>query len=158
MAMMARLREFLETNHVPYELHRHKQAHTAAAVAAADHVPQSEMAKVIILRSSRQYLMAVIPASRRLDLERVRAVTDEQELEVANEGEVADLFPDCETGAMPPFGNLFGIPVWVDDALGREAETVFNAGNHRETIHMAYADFVRIVRPSFAALGQPRVD
>jgi Ala-tRNA(Pro) deacylase len=155
MAMMARLREFLETNHVPYELHRHKRAFTATAVAAADRVPQSEMAKVVMLRSKRHYMMAVVPACRRLDLERVRMATEEQDLEFASEDELARLFPDCETGAMPPFGNLFGIPVWVDDALGRETETVFNAGNHRETIHMAYADFVRLVHPSFGELARP---
>jgi len=155
MAMMARLREFLDTNRVPYELHRHKRAFTATAVAVADRVPQSEMAKVVVLRSARHYMMVVIPASRRLDLERVRTATDEQALELASETELARLFPDCETGAMPPFGNLFGVPVWVDDALGRETETVFNAGNHRETIHMAYADFVRLVHPSFGELGRP---
>jgi len=158
MAMMARLREFLETHHVPYELHRHKHAFTATAVAEADRVPKSEMAKVVMLRSARHYLMTVIPACQRLDLERVRAATDEQDLEMASEDELSGLFPDCETGAMPPFGNLFGIPVWVDDALGRETETVFNAGNHRETIHMAYADFVRLVHPSFGALGRPLLE
>jgi len=155
MAMMARLREFLESNRVPYALHRHKQAYTATAVAAADRVPQSEVAKVVMLRSARHYMMAVIPACRRLDLERVRATTEERDLELAGEDELARLFPDCETGAMPPFGNLFGMPVWVDDSLGRETETVFNAGSHRETIHMAYADFVRLVRPSFGELARP---
>lgn len=155
MAMMARLREFLEMHHVPYEVHEHEQALTATAVAEADGVPQSEMAKVVMLRSARHYLMTVIPACRRLDLERVRSVTEERDLEIASEAELAGLFPECETGAMPPFGNLFGIPVWVDDALGRETETVFNAGNHCETVHMAYADFVRLVHPSFGELARP---
>jgi Ala-tRNA(Pro) deacylase len=155
MAMMARLREFLETNHVAYQLHGHRRAFTATGVAAADGVPQSEVAKVVMLRSARHYLMTVIPACRRLDLERVREITDEPDLEMASEAELAELFPDCETGAMPPFGNLFGMPVWIDDALGRETETVFSAGNHRETVHMAYVDFVRLVHPSFGALGRP---
>lgn len=155
MAIMQKLRQFLDTSHVPYELHRHRRASTATAVAAADHVPCSEMAKVVLLRAQDRYLMAVVPASRRLDLERARDVTEEPDLELASEAEIDRLFPDCETGAMPPFGNLFGMPVWVDDTLGRESETVFNAGNHRETVHMAYADFVRLAKPSFGALAVP---
>jgi Ala-tRNA(Pro) deacylase len=155
MATMTRLRRFLDTNEVPYRVHRHARAYTATAVAKAEQVPLSEMAKVVLLRGGRRYLMAVIPASRRLDLEQVRSVTEEPDLELASEPELAQLFPDCETGAMPPFGNLFGIAVWVDDALGRESVTVFNAGNHSETVHMRYADFVRLVKPSFGVLAHP---
>lgn len=155
MAMMERLKQLLDSSRVPYELHQHAHADSAAAVAAADHVPSSEMAKVVLLRAADHYVMAVVPASRRLDLARTRDAVDEPELQVASESELARLFPDCEKGAMPPFGNLFGMPVWVDDALGRESETVFNAGNHRETVHMAYADFVRLAKPSFGALTRP---
>lgn len=156
MAMMERLKELLDASNVPYELHRHSRANTATAVAAADRVPCSEMAKVVLLRGGDHYLMVVVPASRRLDLARARDTTEEPDLELASEWEVSRVFPDCETGAMPPFGDLFGIPVWVDDTLGRESETVFNAGNHCETVHIAYADFVRLARPSFGALTRPR--
>jgi len=155
MAMMERLRQLLDSSHVPYELHQHARADTATTVAAADHVPCREMAKVVLLRAGSHYLMAVVPASRRLDLERARDAVEAPGLELASESELAKIFPDCETGAMPPFGDLFGIPLWVDDALGRESETVFNAGNHRETVHMAYADFVRLAKPSFGALTRP---
>jgi Ala-tRNA(Pro) deacylase len=155
MAMMERLKQLLDVNHVPYEVHRHARAHTATAVAAADHVPCSEMAKVVLLRGGDHYLMVVVPASRRLDLSRTRDAVEEPDLELASESEIAQLCPDCETGAMPPFGRLFGLPVWVDDTLGRESETVFNAGTHRETVHMAYADFVRLAKPSFGALTRP---
>lgn len=153
--MMERLKHYLDSNRVPYQIHRHSHAATATAVAAADRVPPSEMAKVVLLRCGDRYLMAVLPASRRLDLGRVRAATGEQDVELANEDEVSQLFPDCETGAMPPFGNLFGMPVWVDDVLGRESETVFNAGNHRETVHMSYRDFVRLAHASFGELARP---
>jgi Ala-tRNA(Pro) deacylase len=156
MAMMERLKQLLDASHVPYELHRHARADTATAVATADHVPCSEMAKVVLLRGGDHYVMVVLPASRRLDLSRARDTVEEPDLELASESEVARMFPDCETGAMPPFGDLFGIPVWVDDTLGRESETVFNAGNHRETVHMAYADYVRLAKPSFGALTRPR--
>jgi Ala-tRNA(Pro) deacylase len=153
--MMERLKQYLDTNRVSYRVHRHSRANTATAVAAADRVPPSEMAKVVLLRCGERYLMAVLPASRRLDLERVRTAIGEPDVELADEREVSEVFPDCETGAMPPFGNLFGMPVWVDDALGRESETVFNAGNHRETVHMAYRDFVRLAHASFGELARP---
>jgi Ala-tRNA(Pro) deacylase len=155
MAMMERLKQFLDASQVRYQVHTHSRANTATAVAAADRIPLSEMAKVVLLRAGHQYLMAVLPASRRLDLTQLRVATEEPDLELASESDVTQLFPDCETGAMPPFGNLFGLPVWVDDSLGREAETVFNAGNHRETVHMAFSDFARLVRPSFGVLARP---
>ena len=155
MAMIERLKQLLDSSHVPYELHEHTRANTATAVAAADRIPCSEMAKVVLLRAGDHYVMAVVPASRRLDLARVRDTIEEPDLELASESELVRLFPDCEKGAMPPFGNLFGIAVWVDDVLGRESETVFNAGNHRETVHIAYADFVRLAKPSFGALTCP---
>ncbi len=155
MSMSQRLKEFLEAQHVPYEVHEHPVAYTARAVAAADHVPATEMAKVVVLRSERQFLMAVLPASRDLDLQRARDAVGDRRLRLASEDELTGLFPDCEVGAMPPFGDLFGLPVWVDDSLGREAETVFNAGSHRETVHMAYKDFVRLAHPSFGELGSP---
>jgi Ala-tRNA(Pro) deacylase len=155
MAMMERLKQFLDASQVRYQVHTHARANTATAVAAADRVPLSEMAKVVLLRAGHHYLMAVLPASRRLDLPQMRTATEEPDLELASESEIAQLFPDCETGAMPPFGNLFGLQVWVDDTLGREAETVFNAGTHRQTVHMAFSDFARLVKPSFGALARP---
>jgi Ala-tRNA(Pro) deacylase len=103
--------------------------------------------------------MAVLPASHTLDLERLRETTGEPGLRLAAEREFADAFPDCEPGAIPPFGQLFGMPVWVDDSLGRERETVFNGGNHRETVHLAYQDFVRLAKPQFGEFsrrGSPR--
>ena len=155
MAMMERLKQFLDASQVRYQVHTHSRANTATAVAAADRIPLSEMAKVVLIRAGRQYMMAVLPASRRLDLAQMRTATEEPDLELASESEVGQLFPDCETGAMPPFGNLFGLAVWVEDSLGRETETVFNAGNHRQTVHMAFSDFARLVKPSFGALARP---
>lgn len=153
--MLQRLREFLDANGVPYQVHAHRNTVTAVSTARADHVPQSEMAKVVMVRARDGYLMAVLPASRRLDLGRLRAAVGDPSLQVAGEDEMSTLFPGCETGAMPPFGALFGLPVWVDDSLGREHETVFNAGNHSETVHMAYRDFVRLASPCCAAFAVP---
>ena len=154
--MLPRLKQLLEAEHVPYQVHPHRVAYQATAVAAADHVPASEMAKVLVLRSDRQFVMAVLPATRDLELQRLRDLVGDPRLVLADETEFASLFPGCETGAMPPFGDLFGMPLWVDDSLGREEETVFNAGNHRETVHISYRDFVRLAHPEFGDFGRRR--
>lgn len=154
--MLPRLKQLLEAERVPYQVHPHPVAYEATAVAAADHVPPSEMAKVLVLRSDRQFLMAVLPATRDLELERLRDAVGDPRLRLASEDEFAGLFPGCEPGAMPPFGRLFGLPLWVDDSLGREEETVFNAGNHRETVHLAYRDYVRVAHPAFGDFGRRR--
>ena len=154
--MLPRLKKLLDTERVPYEVHPHPVAYTAAALAAADHVPPSEVAKVVVLRSDRQFLMAVLPGTRDLELQRLRDIVGDPQLRLASEDEFAGLFPGCELGAMPPFGDLFDMPVWVDDSLGREEETVFNAGNHRETVHIAYRDFVRLAHPAFGEFGRRR--
>jgi Ala-tRNA(Pro) deacylase len=156
MAILLRLKELLDAKRVPYQVHSHPAAYTAAEVAAADHVPPSEMAKVVVLRSESGFLMAVVPASRELDVERLREAVGDPRLRLATEEEFTPLFPGCEPGAMPPIGDLFGLPVWADDALGREVETVFNGGNHRETVHMAYASFAHLAHPSFAAISRER--
>lgn len=151
MAMLQSLQRLLEGQHVPYEVHTHRQAFTATDTAAADNVPPSEMVKVVVLRSGDRFVMAALPASRTLDIERLRETVGDPTLRLATEREFADAFPACEPGAMPPFGELFGMALWVDDSLGREIETVFNAGNHRETVHLAYRDFVRLAKPQFGA-------
>jgi Ala-tRNA(Pro) deacylase len=149
MAILRSLQRLLEDNHVPYEVHPHPVAYTAKETAAVDGVPPSEMAKVLVLRGRSRLMMAVLPATHALDLERLRATVGDPELRLASEREFADAFPACETGAIPPFGQLFGMPLWVDDSLGRERETVFNGGNHHETVHIAYADYVRLAKPHF---------
>ncbi|MFI5399010.1 MAG: aminoacyl-tRNA deacylase, partial [Candidatus Binatia bacterium] len=113
-----------------------------------------EVAKVVILRSGPDYLMVVLPAPLRVDLKRVRQATGMPDLHLATEEEFAGLFPQCEPGAMPSFGNLYGIPVWVDEALAKQKEIVFNAGNHEQTVHMAYADFARLPRPNVTSFGR----
>jgi Ala-tRNA(Pro) deacylase len=156
MAILPSLQRLLDRNQIPYEVHTHPTAMTAAELAAADHVPPSEVAKVVVLRSTDRFMLAVLPAARRLDLDRIRGLVGDPELRLASESEFAEVFPACELGAMPPIGGLFGLPVWVDDALGREAETVFSGGNHHETVHVAYRDFVRITNPEFGEFSTRR--
>ena len=153
MPIHTKLREFLDANGVAYEVRSHLQAFTAQEVAAAQHVPGREMAKVVIVRAGREFLMAVLPAPRRVDLGQLGAAAGKPDLHLATEAEFAGLFPECEAGAMPPFGNLYGLPVWVDQALTRDKDISFNAGTHDQTVRMAYADFARLVQPRVASFG-----
>lgn len=155
MPILKRLREFLDANQVRYVVRDHPEAFTARGVAAAEHVPEAEVAKVVILRSGGEFLMAVLPALYRIDLAALRHLTGRHDLHLASEEESAHLFPGCETGAMPPFGNLYDLPVWVDEPLCRQAEIVFDAGTHRQTVHMDYVDFARLVQPRVASFGKP---
>src|SRR5262245_40765592 len=120
MAILANLQRLLDGQCVPYEVHTHRTAMTAAELAVADHVPPSEVAKTVGLRSGDHVLISVLPPTRQLDLERLRALADDPGLGLAKEGDLGDLFPTCELGAIPPIGDLWGLPVWVDDSLGRE--------------------------------------
>lgn len=154
MAILSKLREFLDRQKVPYEVLTHRQAFTAQEVAQAQHVHGADLAKVVMLRSGGQFLMAVLPAPQRVDLDRARVAIGKPDLLLATEQEFQGLFPQCEAGAMPPFGNLYGLPVYVDQTLTRDKEIVFNAGTHTQTVKMKYADFARLVQPticSFAA-------
>ena len=153
MAILTSLQRLLEGNHVSYEVRAHRSAMTAADLATADHVPPSEVAKTVVLRSGERCLLAVLPATRHLDLQRLRALAEDPKLRLATEGELATLFPECELGAIPPISELWGAPVWVDDSLGREEETAFSGGNHHETVHLAYRDFVRLAKPTFGAFS-----
>jgi Ala-tRNA(Pro) deacylase len=155
MPILTKLREYLDGQKVPYEVLAHRQAFTAQEVAEAQHVHGAELAKVVMLRSGPHFFMAVLPAPQRVDLERARAATGKRDLVLATEAEFEGLFPQCEAGAMPPFGTLYGLPVFVDQTLTGDETIVFNAGTHTQTVKMKYADFARLVQPkvcSFVAL------
>jgi len=148
-----RLKKFLEQQQAPYETHIHRTAYTAQQVAAEEHVPGRMMAKTIIVESGGQFLMVVLPAPRRVDMHSLRQLLDLPQARLSTEAEFNSLFPDSETGAMPPFGNLYGLPVYVDEELSRCQDIVFNAGTHRETIRMRYADFRRLVSPTVMSIA-----
>lgn len=152
MVPLDELKAYLAENHVRYELIKHQEKFTAEELASVEHVPGREQAKVVILRSGNEFLMAVLPALYHVDFERTRAATGKHDLELATENEFANLFRNCEPGAMPPFGNLYGLPVWVDESLARDEYIVFNACSHSEAIRMKYSDFARLVRPKVALL------
>lgn len=143
----AKVREFLDLHLVRYVSLRHSPAFTAAEVAQSAHVSGRDFAKTVIVVIEDEMVMIVLPASRRVLLNDLREMLDTTHLRLATEAEFRDRFPDCELGAMPPFGNLYGMRVYVSSLLAEEKEIAFNAGSHTEVIKMSYADFDRLVKP-----------
>ncbi len=150
MPILTKLREFLEANKVPYSVHSHPEAYTAQEIAALQHVKGRTLAKVVMVKAGADFLMLVLPADHRVDFAKLRAALGLKEARLAQETEFRDLFPGCEVGAMPPFGTLYGFPVYVDRALEKDAEIVFNGGTHTLTVKMAFRDFVALVKPVMA--------
>jgi|FaiFalDrversion3_1042247.scaffolds.fasta_scaffold00124_8 Ala-tRNA(Pro) deacylase len=147
MLCRERLQRMLEEAGVSYQVMTHPVAYTAQEVAAHLHVSGYQVAKVVMAKVDDRLVMLVLPAPHRVDLERLRKELGATSARLAHEEEFADVFPDCEVGAMPPFGHLYGIPVYVDRSLTRDPEIVFNAGTHRETIRIRYEDYDRLVQP-----------
>jgi len=142
-----RLKAFLDKNAVKYVSILHSAAFTASEVAASAHVAGRDFAKTVIVKIDGVPAMLVLPATRRLLLPELREMFESEQVKLATESEILTWFPDCELGAMPPFGNLYGLAVHVTAALAHEREIAFNAGTHTEVVKMAYADFDRLVKP-----------
>jgi Ala-tRNA(Pro) deacylase len=142
-----KLKDYLDSRKVQYISIPHSTAYTAQEVAASAHVPGQEMAKTVIIKIDGKMAMAVLPANRKVVLEDLREITGTENVQFATEQEFKDAFPDCETGAMPPFGNLYDMDVFVAPGLAEDEEIAFNAGSHNELIRMAYKDFERLVQP-----------
>ena len=142
-----KLKKFLDDNKVKYVRISHSPAYTAQEIAASAHVPGRDMAKVVMVKLDGRMAMVVLPASRHVEFPLLRAATGAREAELASEGEFRDLFPECELGAMPPFGNLYDMAVYVTASLMTEEEIAFNAGSHTELIRMPTEEFNRLVRP-----------
>jgi Ala-tRNA(Pro) deacylase len=144
---VTKLREFLDSRGVRYVTINHSRSYTAAEVAQSVHVKGRDFAKTVIVKIDGALAMVVLPASRRIVLHDLREWLAHPHVRLATEDEFRDAFPDCEIGAMPPFGNLYGMPVYVAASLVDEAEIAFNAGTHSEVIKMAYEDFEQLVQP-----------
>lgn len=144
-----KLKEFLDTNGVRYTTISHSIAFTAQGIAARTHIHGKELAKTVIVKTGDKMLMAVLPASYRIDLNLLSKVVAFP-VELALENEFQSKFPNCELGAMPPFGNLYGMDVFVDESLAEDDEIAFNAGTHRELVRLAYKDFERLAKPKKA--------
>jgi Ala-tRNA(Pro) deacylase len=148
-----RLKEFLNENHVRFVTISHSQAFTAQEIAAVAHVPGKELAKTVMVKLDGKLAMVVLPAPDQVSTTRLKKVTGASEAEVASEADFADRFPSCEVGAMPPFGNLWDLQVFVDQRLREDEGIAFNAGSHTELIKLAYGDFERLVSPVVAELS-----
>jgi Ala-tRNA(Pro) deacylase len=148
MSIAKRVREHLEEKKVPYTHCTHRLAYTAQEVAAAQHVPGRQMAKTLVLKADSQFVMVVLPATMKLDLKALREELPFSHVELATEKEFASLFPDSELGAMAPFGNLYGMQVYVDKSLTEDEEIVFNAGTHVDTIRIKFKDFAQLTQPT----------
>ena len=149
---LKRLQQYLEENHVSYELIPHPETMTAQETAAATHISGKEMAKSVVVGIDGKWAMVVLPASDSLDMEKLRRVTGAGEVKLASEDDLQMIFQDCELGAMPPFGNLYDLPVFVDEHLREDSRIAFNAGSHRELMRMPYDDFERLTNPVVASV------
>jgi len=149
----AKLKEFLDANKVKYTVLAHSTAYTAQEIASLVHIKGQELAKTVMVKIDGQMAMAVLPASRHVDLALLKTAAKAKNVVLASEADFRYSFPGCETGAMPPFGNLYEVPVFVDESLSKDKEIAFNAGTHRELIRMFYADFARLVRPNLIAFA-----
>jgi len=143
-----RLKNFLDSEDVRYVSITHSPAFTSQEIAASAHIPGKQMAKCVIVKIDGEIAMAVLPASYQVDFAQLRDVIGAGVVELAKEAEFRDHFPQCELGAMPPFGNLYGIPVYVARSLAEEDTIAFNAGSHRELLRLSYKDYERLVKPT----------
>jgi Ala-tRNA(Pro) deacylase len=146
----SRLKVYLEHEAVPYGVLTHREAYRASELAQVLHVPGKELAKVVILKVGERFMMTVLPANWKVDLRRIGEILHVYPVRLATEEECQRLFPDCELGAIPPFGNLYDLEVYVDQAIAADEEIVFPAGTRYQAVKLRYQDFARLVRPSVA--------
>jgi Ala-tRNA(Pro) deacylase len=153
---LQKLMDFLEENNVKFTRIIHSTAYTAQVIAHRAHISGNMLAKTIVLKDPEgKFVMAVVPANYQIDMAKISELY-KAELDLATEDEFRKLFPGCETGGMPPFGNLFGLPVYASESLAKSEEIAFNAGNHRELLQIHFSDFESLVKPTIAAFSRKR--
>ncbi len=142
-----RLKSFLDREGVKYVTIRHSPAFTAQEIAASAHIPGKQVAKTVMIKRDGGLAMAVLPAPDKIEFMLLKGALGTDDVELATEDEFKRMFPECEVGAMPPFGNLYDMDVFVDARLAEDEQIAFNAGTHTELIQMSYSDFARLVEP-----------
>lgn len=155
MSALNRVWNYLDSEKVSYEVLQHPEAYTAPGLARALHVPGRAVAKVVILNVGERFVMAVLPSTWKVDLKRLREIFEPSPVRLATEEEFRVLFPDCDLGAMPPFGNLYGLAVYVDRSMAEDEEIIFPVGNHFQAVKLPYQVFARLVRPIMAEFHVP---
>ncbi len=153
MATLKRLLDYLDQNHVEYLHTSHDTAYKAREVACLEHMLPCNFAKVVVFHSDLGAGMAVVPADCQLDIKELREALNAPHLRLVSEEELQALFPECELGAMPPLGTLFGLPVYMDSSMAADATIAFNAGTHRDVVHMRFQDYASLVNPAFVAIA-----
>ena len=148
-----KLKTYLDDNKIKYVSIIHSQAYTAQQTAESAHIPGKEMAKTVMVKIDNELAMLVLPASEKADLDLVKGAIQANSVQLASEEEFKDLFPNCEIGAMPPFGNLYELPVYVEESLTRDENIAFNAGSHTELIKLSYTDYKRLVKPKVVRIS-----
>ena len=154
MPLSVQLQKFLDSHNAKFAVSSHHTAFTAREVAAVEHLPAREVAKVVVVFGDGNYHMIVIPANRLVDFQEVRQTLQLSQARLATEDELAKLFPDCELGAMPPIGALYGMRVYLDSSLLDEEMIAFNAGTHRDVVHMRTSDFRELTNPTMVSLAR----
>jgi Ala-tRNA(Pro) deacylase len=153
MSVPRKITEFLDSHHVGYQYCTHSPAYTAQGLAHVQHVSGKELAKVVMVVAGGRMVMTVLPGSHRIDLDLLGQLLNVHPVRLATEEEFKDLFPDCDLGAMPPFGSLYDLDMWVDTVLKEHPTITFNAGTHVDTIQMFYADFERLMQPKLGSFS-----
>ncbi len=154
MPIPSRIRDFLNSENVSYEELHHPPAFTGQEVAHTLHTSGKKCAKTVVLMGDGKLAMAVLPASHRLNLQDLQAELEVTHLEMLAESAVNKLFPDCEQGAIPPLGRLYGMEVWVDRAVSDSEHVIFCAGTHEDCIRMKYSDFAKLAKPRIGRFSQ----
>ena len=153
MAVSSKLKSYLDKEHVGYEIAEHPLAYTASEIAGSQHVPGKIMVKSVIVKSQGKFIMCVLPAIHLIDFDKLKKVIGSQDIKLADESELSNLFPDYDLGAEPPFGQLFGLKVYADKSLEDDEEIVFNAGTHTDVMKMKLNDFKKLTKPIMAEIG-----
>jgi len=154
MAIAKKLKDYLKKNKIEFQVLQHPVAHSAPRIAAAQHVPGHQMVKPVIVETDGTYVMCVLTADHLLDLSKIKKLTGAKQVNLATEEEIAQLFPDFEVGAEPPFGNLYGLAVYTDAHVPDNKEIYFNGGNHTELVKIRCHDFMELVKPVVADFGR----
>lgn len=149
----AKLKEYLDSENIKYVSIIHSRAYTAQETAESAHIPGKDLAKTVMVKLDGELAMAVLPASDRVDFDLLKGASHAEEATLANESEFNDMFPESEAGAMPPFGNIYGLEVFVEESLSEDKEIAFNAGSHSELIKLSYHDFERLVKPKIVRIS-----
>jgi len=153
MLMPKRLESHLNVKHIPYSLIFHRPADSAQAAAALMHLPGKEVAKAVALQAGNREILAVLPASYRINFGKLSAIAG-AEVVLMDEEKFSELFPDCERGVIPPFGELYGVPVYLDEALAEDPELILSAGTHSDSVRLGNVDFMHLAEPQVCSFAE----